>query len=228
MKKDVESRLSGRADKSPLSHQEKLALLKKRLEDKAGYPLSYNQQALWAFHQTNPGLACYNLKFSARILGPLDTTALRRSLQKILDRHAMLRTTYSSSEKGPVQLVHENQEVCFFEVHDPDWSLEERQKQVQAAYQLPFDLETGPVFRVHLFKTSAEDHVLLITIHHIACDGWSLLVILDELRAFYDAELKQTVLQLAPPQTYHDFVIAQTRFINGEKGNEALLYWKEQ
>src|SRR5262249_18499046 len=179
-------------------------------------------------HQTHPRLACYNLKFSARILGPLDTTALQRSLQKILDRHAMLRTTYSSSDKGPVQQVHENQEVCFFEIHDSAGSPEERQKQVQTAYQLPFDLETGPVFRGHLFKTSLEDHVLLITIHHIACDGWSLLVILDELRAFYDAERKQTVLQLARPQTYHDFVIAQTRFISSEKGNQALLYWKEQ
>src|SRR5215831_17556726 len=145
MKKDVESRLSGGADKSSLSHQEKLALLKKRLEDKAGYPLSYNQQALWAFDQTNPGLACYNLKFSARILGALDTTALKRSLQKILDRHALLRTTYSSSEKGPVQQIHEDQELCFFEIQNPGWSPEERTKQVQAAYRLPFNLQTGPV-----------------------------------------------------------------------------------
>jgi amino acid adenylation domain-containing protein len=233
MKKELPNPLSHSEEKEPLSREEKLALLKMRLQERAGgqasFPLSYNQQSIWAFHQANPGLACYNLKFSARIIGLLDSAALKCALQKVVDRHAMLRTTYSSTEKGPVQQIHEDHKIHYFEIHDPGWSRGELKKQVRAAYQLPFNLETGPVFRVHLFKTSVEDHVLLITMHHIACDGWSLLVILDELRAFYEAEAKRAVFQLPPPKhTYHDFVKAQTHFINSEKGTSAFSYWKEQ
>jgi amino acid adenylation domain-containing protein len=219
--------------KAPLSHKEKLALLKSRLQEKAGeerfYPLSYNQQSIWAFHQANPSLSSYNMKFSARICGPLATAALQRVFQKILGRHPILTTTYSSSENGPVQKPGGCPALSFTEVESPGLDDSQLKVQVQAAYRQPFNLETGPVFRVHLFKCSAEDHVLLVTMHHIASDGWSLFILLDELKKLYEAEVKGTAAALPPLQSgYTDFVKAQQEFTGGEKGNNALRYWKEQ
>ena len=118
----------------------------------------------------------------------LDIAALRRAFQALVDRHPSLRTTFSVDAGKPVQQVHEHQKVHFEETDAAAWSGDElKARLVEDAYR-PFDLERGPVLRVSLFTRSAREHILLLAVHHIVIDFWSLALILNELSVLYPAQ----------------------------------------
>ncbi|MEO8666283.1 MAG: condensation domain-containing protein, partial [Ignavibacteria bacterium] len=161
-----------------LTAQEKIALLKKQLLEKtkqqnAFYPLSYGQKALYFLHLDSPESAAYNVAFVTRILSQPDIPVLKRSFQKLINKHPSLRTTYSVKEGKPVQEVQGYQEIFFEEVKADDLNEEELKTEIQKVYSTPFDLEKGPVFKVYLFRVTNENYVLLINMHHICSDGWS-------------------------------------------------------
>lgn len=217
-----------------LSAEEKRALLaellkKKVRSSKAVYPLSRNQQSLWFLHQLMPESPAYHVAFTARVCSEINLPALKRALQVLINRHSVLRTTFTLQADEPVQEVHSHHELHFEGVDASTWSEAELTEQVIAAYNRPFDLEHGPIFRATLFTRSATDHVLLLTIHHIAFDGWSAWIFLDELRTVYTAETNGRSAALpALVQEYSDYVDWQAKMLAGVEGERLWAYWQQQ
>ncbi len=216
-----------------LSAQEKRELLKQLLQEKANKaqavaPLSYGQRALWFLHQLAPDSAAYNVTFAVRVRSQIDIPAMRRAFQALIARHASLRTTYAVQSGEPAQEVHGFQEAVFEEVDASGWDEKTLVEQTAASYQRPFDLERGPVARLTLFSRSTADHVLQLVMHHIAVDGWSLGILIDELQALYVAET--TGVLALPPTTvqYVDFVNWQKELLAGPEGERLRSYWLQR
>jgi amino acid adenylation domain-containing protein len=217
-----------------LSPNEKRALLarllrKKASESKSFYPLSDNQQGIWFLCQFAPESSIYNVSFAARIRSDVDIPAFRRAFQALVDRHPSLRTTIAVHSGKPVQQIHENQSVHFEEIDASIWRENELQTRLIEETQRPFDLECGPVMRVSLFTRSAQEHILLLIIHHIVVDFWSLAVILIELGILYSVEKAGRPAPLPPLDLqYTDFVRWQTEMLASPAGERLWDYWKKQ
>jgi hypothetical protein len=217
-----------------LSPAEKRALLAKLLRKEASksqsfQPLSYNQQGIWFLYQLAPESMVYNVNFAARIRSNVDIPALRRAFQALVDRHPALRTTFSVRSGKPAQQVHQELGVHFVETDASGWNSEVLKiRLLEEAYR-PFDLERGPVLRVNLFTCSAQEHVLLLVVHHIAIDFWSLAVLLTELGVLYPAE-KAGVKALLPAldSQYTDYVRWQAEMLAGPEGERLWAYWQKQ
>jgi len=217
-----------------LSPEEKRALLAKLLRKEAGesqsfQPLSYNQQGIWFLYQLAPESMVYNVNFAARIRSDVDIPALRRAFQALVDRHPALRTTFSVRSGKPAQRVHQQLTVHFVEIDASAWDSEVlKTRLLEEAYR-PFDLERGPVLRVNLFNRSAKDRVLLLVVHHIVIDFWSLALLLTELGVLYPAE-KAGVKALLPAldSQYTDYVRWQAEMLAGSEGERLWAYWRKQ
>ena len=217
-----------------LSPNEKRALLAQLLRRKASesqpfHPLSDNQQGIWFLNQFAPESSIYNVSFAGRIRSDLDIPAFRRAFQALVDRHPSLRTTIAVHAGKPVQQIHEHQPVHFEETDASTWREDELQTRLVEETQRPFDLERGPVMRVSLFSRSAQEHILLLVIHHIVVDFWSLAVILNELGVLYLAETAGRPASLPPLDLqYTDFVRWQAGMLAGPAGERLWDYWKQQ
>ena len=217
-----------------LSPEEKRSLLARLLEEKSDdqvsiCPLSYNQSAIWFLYKLAPESAAYNVSFALRIRSEIDTAAFRRAFQMLVDRHEILRTVYTVNNGEPVQLIHKRADVGFEEIDASSLSLAELQLKVIEEYRRPFDLERGPVMQVKLLKRSATHYVLLLCVHHIAIDMWSLGLLFDELRVLYSAEKNGSPVALAgPSRQYADFVRWQADMLSSERGEQLFAYWQKQ
>ncbi|MCC5614798.1 amino acid adenylation domain-containing protein, partial [Nostoc sp. CHAB 5836] len=204
-------------------------LLRQGFHASKSYPLTHGQQGLWFLYKLAPTSAAYNVAFTARICSYLNIPALQRAFQKLVNRHPTLRTTFAQKDGEPFQQVHEYQEVDFENIDASSANEDELTSQVIAAYQRPFNLEKGPLLRVNLFTCSEENYVILLTIHHIVIDGFSLGIILDELRSLYEAENTGRVISLpAIKYQYQDFVQWQRNILASSVGDELWNYWREQ
>jgi amino acid adenylation domain-containing protein len=217
-----------------LSPAEKRVLLAELLRKKARaaksvYPLSDNQQGIWFLCQFAPESSIYNVSFAARIRAALDIPAFRRAFQALVDRHPSLRTTFAVHSGKPFQQIHEHRTVHFEEIDASAWRGDELQTRLVEETQRRFDLERGPVMRVSLFTQSAQVHVLLLVIHHIVVDFWSLAVILNELGVLYPAEKAGRPAALPPLDVqYTDFVRWQAEMLASPAGERLWGYWKKQ
>ncbi|MGZ3458141.1 MAG: condensation domain-containing protein, partial [Archangium sp.] len=154
-------------------------------------PLSFAQQRMWFIEQLAPGGHAYNASFAARLRGPLEVAALERSLGEVIRRHESLRTTFVVVEGQPVQRIA-TEPVFSLPVESLEALPEAERAQVaqlraEEEARRPFDLEKGPLLRARLLRLAASEHVLLLTLHHIICDGWSMSVLERELGALYQA-----------------------------------------
>jgi hypothetical protein len=217
-----------------LSPAEKRALLAQLLRQQARdskliYPLSYNQQGIWFLYQLAPESVVYNVNFAARISSEVNVPALRLALQSLVDRHPSLRTTFPAHSGKPVQQVHEHLAVHFDQVDGSAWSGDElNARLVEEAYR-PFDLERGPLLRVSLIMRSAREHILLLVVHHIVIDFWSLAILLDELGVLYPAQCAGVKAALPPLDLqYTDYVRWQAEMLAGPDGERLWTYWREQ
>ncbi len=185
------------------------------------FPLSRAQLSLWFLHALTPDSPAYNVPNAVRVRGTLDAAGLLGALQALVDRHPTLRTTFVAVDGEPLQRVapHGAMEVAAYDVSS--WSDGEIAAHLDSASVRPFDLEQGPLVRVGLYARSADDHVLLLTMHHIVTDFWSLGVLLDELAMLYAG--RSASLPAAPPP-YADFALRQDRELAGPAG-EALWTW---
>lgn len=215
-----------------LSREQKTALLKELLQRRATdqprkEPLSYGQEALWFLHQQDPDSAAYNTAFTARIRSRLDVPALQRACRHLIDRHPILRTTYALEDGRPVQLVHSSFPAHFERLEIFTRSEDTLRQRVEEEYLRPFDLERGPTLRVHLFVLEEDHSILLLAIPHIARDGWSMKILIEELQHFYIAECGGRKAALPPlAHTYFDFAKTQKQAIAGAGGDSLLDYWK--
>ena len=149
--------------------------------------LSYAQQRLWFLARLEPETPLYNVPSALRLQGPLKVKALTDSLKVIVERHEILRTNYGIKEGAPVQVIHS---AAPFSLEPEDIpTAGDREKHLATLLERegsrPFDLASEPVIRARLFRLAAEDHVLFLDIHHIACDEWSMAVLFQELAELY-------------------------------------------
>ena len=196
-------------------------------------PLSFAQQRLWFLDQLDPGSTVYNVPGSLRIRGLLDVTALQRSVNEILRRHEVLRTTFSMVEGQPVQIIAPSLSLSLPVIDLADHPKNEREDEarrfVSEEAGRPFDLARGPLMRVTLLRLDHEDHILLLTMHHIVSDGWSMGVLYRELLVLYEAFSHEQPSPLPDlPIQYADFSIWQRNWLQGEALDSQLSYWKKQ
>lgn len=191
-------------------------------------PLSLNQQGLWYIDHLDSETAAYNIVFSSRIVSTVDVDALRRALQRVTDRHEALRTVFPERDGTPRQRILPTGEVAFRHVDASGWSEETLRAQAKEEAAAPIDLADGPVMRTALFSTASDDHVFVLTVHHIAVDFWGLGLVLDELRSLYAIEVGAREDDLdAVERQYRDFTAWQAEMLDGEEGAEARAYWHE-
>src|ERR1700719_3905817 len=182
-------------------------------------PLSFAQQRLWFIDEFEPGATGYNSALALRLTGALDTAALTRALQGIVARHESLRTTFEGVDGKGVQVIHAEAELAMSLTEftrGADGSPDGLNRVLSRECSRPFDLRQGPLLRALLVRQSSEDHVLLLTAHHIVTDGWSMGILVDELSARYAAELGGQQAPLPPlPVQYADYAVWQRNRLSG-------------
>jgi amino acid adenylation domain-containing protein len=192
------------------------------------YPLSFGQQAIYFLHQLAPESTAYNIISAIRIRSSLDVAALHRAFQTLVDRHPSLRTTFVTSDQGPLQSVHTHSPVCFTQEDASSWIDDDLNSRLAEESRSPFDLQNGPVLRLNLFTRAHDEHVLLLAVHHIVADLWSLAVLMDELGILYQAEsLRQTTTLSPPPIHYTDYVRWQGEMLTSSQGERLRAYWQD-
>jgi len=219
----------GPAERAELARRrdEVVALLRERgRAEVTRKPLSWNQRALWFVHQDAPLSAAYNVCFSARVVSAVDVGALQRACQALVDRHAILRTTYEVVDGVPTQRIAGTVAAVVELADATGLSDPALRAQVEADYRRPFDLERGPVFRVHLYTRNPEEHLILLVVHHIAVDGWSLFILLEELRDFYTEFMGgKASLTPRPSMEYADYDSQHRAELAGPRGVQLWEYW---
>jgi amino acid adenylation domain-containing protein len=189
------------------------------------YPLSHGQLALLYLHQLAPESAAYNIARAVRIEGQLDPASLRRTFAMLVQRHPALRTVFPSVTGEPMQAVHPAQELDFQEIETQSWAGTELDKFLLEESHRPFDLANGPLLRVRLLRTGAEGWILLVTVHHIAADFWSLAVLWRELVTLY----ANPTAPLDPPKlSYGEYAVRERQEIAAGKREYLWNYWSRQ
>ncbi|MDZ8087066.1 MAG: amino acid adenylation domain-containing protein [Nostoc sp. DedQUE12b] len=193
------------------------------------YPLSYGQQALYFLHQLAPESPAYNIANAVRIRGELDISALHQAFQSLVERHTILGATFPNVEGQPVQRVHKHVEVCWQKEDAATWDEEFLSDRLLKAAYHPFNLEQGPLMRVSLFARSQTEHILLLVVHHIVADFWSLTVLVDELGTLYQSNKNNTPVTLPPlVWQYTDYVREQALMLASPEGDRLWDYWQKQ
>jgi amino acid adenylation domain-containing protein len=196
-------------------------------------PLSFAQQRLWFIDRLEPGLSLYNMPFPVRLEGPLKASVMEYSLLEILRRHEVLRTTFSMKDGKPWQKIAP--EASFQMPRIDLQGLPEAQREPMARRLLvedsgrSFDLARGPVLRASLVLLAPEEAILLFNLHHIAGDGWSMDVLVQEVSELYVATSKGEPAQLPElPVQYADFSVWQRGWLQGEVLEAEIAYWRER
>ena len=196
-------------------------------------PLSFAQQRLWFLDQWDPRSTAYLLPYAWRLHGSLSIHALETSLTEIVARHESLRTTFSINDGNPIQNISPQVPICLTS-HDltshPAATQEiELQRQIREETHKPFDLSTGPLWRAKLLRLNANYHVLLLTLHHIITDGWSMGVFFKEWTMLYTRQVTGQPTELPKLQIqYADYAIWQRHRLQGKELNRQLKYWGNQ
>jgi amino acid adenylation domain-containing protein len=202
-----------------------------RRTDPGPAPLSYGQEMLWVLDRLCPGSPQYNLAAALRWRGPLDRKALERALNLLVARHATLRTRIAADGEQPVQLVIDEAavELAFADLagtQAPDRD-DAARRLMREEVRRPFDLTRDVLLRALLIRVGDQEHRLLLTLHHIAADGWSLGVLFKELSAAYSAFARGGQPRLPdPPIDYADFSVWQRHSLEGERMEQLLAYWR--
>ena len=225
------------ADVAGLSLEQKRALLaellKKKRAEPRGVPVSPIQERFWLLDQLEPDSAAYNWKTAIRLQGPLAVAVLERCINEIVRRHEILRTTFNSVDGQPVQIAKDALIVPLL-VEDfqhvlPSQRDEQAQRRANQEIRCPFDLSRGPLIRTLLLRMAPEEHVLVLTIHHIVFDAWSLGVFVRELSALYAAFQANEPSPLpALSIQYADCTEQQRQWLQGQDFEKQLKYWKER
>jgi amino acid adenylation domain-containing protein len=205
-----------------------------RIAGEGPLPMSYAQRRMWFLYEFEPAGPLYNVPLMLALRGPLRVQALEESLNDIIERHDSLRTTFDVRDGEPVQIIHPH-------IHQP--------LPVEAASDLAglrfcdliehpavkgeacasFDLRRGPLLHMKLFRVREQEHVLVLTMHHIVSDGWSMDVMLDELSIAYAARIQGRVPDLEPLLIrYADYACWQQQRLQGGVLDELQSYWQER
>ncbi|MBZ5522271.1 MAG: amino acid adenylation domain-containing protein [Acidobacteriia bacterium] len=201
-----------------------------RAERLQNIPLSFAQQRLWFLAQMEGVSEAYHIPMGLRLTGELDRHALKRALDRIVWRHEALRTSFQCVGGKPVQRIAEPDSGFDLQEHDlsghPEAAIELEWRTREEAGRR-FDLEHGPLIRGQLIRLAAQEHVLLITMHHIVSDGWSMGVLTNELGALYRAFRTGEEDRLPPLVIqYADYALWQQQRLSGEMLRQQSEYWR--
>ncbi|WP_242539974.1 condensation domain-containing protein, partial [Trinickia mobilis] len=196
-------------------------------------PLSYAQERIWVHEQMGLPGAAYTIPGAVGLEGELDVVALEGALAAIVARHESLRTRFASVDGVPYQVIDETLGAVL--EHEELSGLEAAQREAQVLRaareeaQRGFDLERGPLLRVKLLRLGEREHVVLLSMHHIVSDGWSMGVLIEELGRQYAAQVSGTPAQLAPLAVqYADYALWQRAWLQGEALERQKSYWRGQ
>ncbi|RMM75032.1 Pyoverdine sidechain peptide synthetase II, D-Asp-L-Thr component, partial [Pseudomonas savastanoi pv. glycinea] len=202
--------------------------------DFSAIPLSFAQQRLLFLWQLDPQSDAYKMTTGLRLQGPLNESALRRAFDHLIERHEVLRTVFHTDGDQAQQVLLHDQTVALdsidlsgladVELRDAELAL-----RVITVTSQPFDLRTGPLLRAHLFRLASDEHVLVVSMHHIVSDGWSMDVMIQEFVHCYQAycEGREPALPELPLQ-YADYAIWQRSWLEAGEGARQLDYWRSQ
>ena len=195
--------------------------------------MSFSQERLWFLDQLEPGTSAYNLPGAVRLRGNLNLICLEQVLNEIITRHEILRTNFDMVDDQPVQIItpHRSLPLTIRDLGElsPSEQIEESKRLIEEESQRPFDLCKDPLVRATLLKLGDADHVFTLTFHHIVSDGWSRAVFTREFLALYEAFVEGHPNPLTPlPIQYADFAGWQRKFLQGERLETQLTYWKGQ
>ncbi|WNG57633.1 AMP-binding protein [Archangium gephyra] len=207
--------------------------LKPRVDRRAAPPLSFAQQRLWFLDQFERGSAFYNVPAVVRLTGALREDVLEKSFEELVRRHEALRTTFRTENGKPVQVISEQVRVPLERVDlrgQPEVEREaEARRRAEQEAQRPFDLASGPLLRITLLKLGEREHVLVLVMHHIVSDGWSMGLLVREVAELYEAFSKGKPSPLAElPVQYADYAAWQRQWLDGEVLEGQLEYWRKQ
>jgi amino acid adenylation domain-containing protein len=196
------------------------------------FPASFAQQRMWVLDRMDPGKAVYNVPYFARLSGPLDAAALEHALDGVRRRHETLRTTFAEREGTVLQVVHPFVPVPLRVVDLSGLPPEERDAEAwRMAHEdanSGFDLERGPLLRAGLVRLEAGEHLLMMCMHHIVSDGWSLGVLVREMNDLYDAFRQGRTDPLPPLELqYGDFAAWQRGHLQGETLEAQAAFWRD-
>jgi Condensation domain len=214
---------------------EKRMLLARQLQQRGrefnSFPLSFAQQRLWFIDQLEPGNTAYNMPAAVRYIGTLDLAALERSIAEIFRRHEAVRTKFADVDGEPVQIVMRSEapKLNLIDLSELAERETEAARLAREEAHRQFDLSRGPMLRASVLKLAAAEHVVLLTMHHIASDGWSMNILLRELATLYGAFANGQPSPLAElPIQYADFAQWQRRHLQGKTLDQHLQYWTTQ
>lgn len=195
--------------------------------------LSYAQQRMWFLWQLDPQSGAYNLPGAVRLTGRLNLVALEQAFASLVERHETLRTVFQRQADDSLLQVPASAPLVIAHEDFSALPADERERAVTHAAEqqsvLPFDLAVGPLLRVTLLKLAEQEHVLLLTLHHIVSDGWSMNVLIDEFIRCYDAFDAGEQPQLAAlPIQYSDYALWQRRWLEAGEQARQLAYWQAQ
>ena len=196
-------------------------------------PQSFAQQRLWFFDQFEPGSPSYNLPRAVRLQGKLNINALSASLNEIIKRHEILRTSFAIADGQPIQIISDSINLKLPIIDLQNLSPQQREAELyrlaKEEAQTGFDLTQTPLLRAKLLQLDAEEHVILLTLHHIISDGWSNDILIREVATLYTAFCagRHSPLPQLPIQ-YVDFAIWQRQWLEGEALKNQLAYWQKQ
>lgn len=238
--------------------EEIISLLQNEPEALNICPLSYGQRALWFLWKLAPQSTAYNQSLPLRIAYPADVRVWKECCHELVKRHPMLRTIFPQRQGEPLQQIlscpetltqaeqRENGlEIDWHYTQAQGWKEDELQAKLQEAHFVPFDLEQGPLVRFNWYTRSKEEHLLLITMHHIICDGWSLQIMFQELSiaALYKdsslgqadrqsmsglRDLNSSISETGPEYTYCDYVDWQMDMLNSASGQRLWEFWEQE
>lgn len=225
--------LTGEIEQSLGREQNLQSLPLQRASREDNLALSFAQQRLWIIDQFDPGLPVYNIPLAVALKGPLCIAALVDSLNEIVRRHEALRTSFEARNGVPVQVIAPPSSVPLQFVDLTGLPQPEREAEALRLTTKEglrqFDLSRGPLLRTHLFRLDEEEHILLLTMHHIISDGWSLDVLMGEVATLYQdfsAGAAPSLPEL--PIQYADYASWHREWLQGEALESQLAYWREQ
>ena len=202
------------------------------------YPLTRGQAAIWFHHKLTPDAVDYNLSGAVAISGDSDLEALQRAFQRLAERHPMLRTHFIAQHGEPVQRVYPSTEVAFQCVDASGWSTAQLDEALAKEIYNPFDLEQGPTWRVVVFQQApisspknvnngSQDHMVLLTLHHLIGDLWSIAIILSEVAALYREETTGVPASLKPLlASYADHVNKESERLTEPQAEISWDHWR--
>jgi Condensation domain len=195
------------------------------------FPTTRAQQSFWYLDRLEPGNPCWNIAVRFRINGAPDIPLLERSIAEIVRRHEVLRTTFALSDGDLVQIVHSEANIPLpledlsYLASDARDAAEEQRTIAEAAQ--PFNLKTGPLLRTRLLKLAEQEHILLVTLHHIVSDGWSIGLFSDEVAGHYEALSSGNTPALAElPLQYADYAVWKNEQTQSAAAEQHRSYWQ--